>query len=377
METVDTICRMCGRYCPINVRVKDGKIVKIEGIPGNFVTKGRVCGKGIAALQLEYDPNRLKYPMKRKGERGAGEWERITWDEALDTIAGKLIETREEYGARSVVYHYGAAIQHAWGYIRRLMNLFGSPNIASHSHLCHVPRMLANTATYGGMPACDYGNTGLMMLWGYNPVYSSILHYGRQIIDAKERGAKLIVVDPVFTAIASKADIFVQPRPGSDGALGLAMLNVIINERLYDEGFVERWTHGFDELRGLVKEYPPERAEEITWVQASLIEEVARTYATTKPAVLEEGNGLDQHTNVVQTTRVLAILRALAGNLGVAGGHVFRPGGSLADVSLGEMKPRGVESITQNPLLYEKAGIITTPHVVDALLPGSPIPSKP
>ncbi len=376
METVDTICRMCGRYCPINVTVEDGKVVKIEGISGNFVTKGRVCGKGIAALQLEYDPMRLKYPMKRKGERGAGEWERITWDEALDTIAKKLLETREEYGARAVVYHYGAAIQHAWGYIRRLMNLFGSPNIASHSHLCHVPRMLANTATYGGMPACDYRNTELMMLWGYNPVYSSILHYGRQIIDAKERGVMLIVVDPIFTAIASKADIFVQPRPGSDGALGLAMLNVIINERLYDEEFVESWTHGFDDLRGLVMEYPPERAEEITWVPASLIEEVARAYATRKPAVLEEGNGLDQHTNVVQTTRVLAILRALTGNLGVPGGHVFRPGSGLADISLEETKPRGVESITQNPLLYEKVGIITTPHVVDALMTGKPYPIK-
>jgi anaerobic selenocysteine-containing dehydrogenase len=376
IKITDTICRMCGRYCPINVKVEDGKVVKIEGIPDNFVTKGRVCGKGIAAIQLEYDPKRLKYPMKRTGERGAGEWARITWDEALEIISRELLEKREEYGARAVVYHYGAAIQHVWPYIRRLMNLFGSPNVAGHDHLCHVPRVLAQTATYGGMPQPDYDNTELMMLWGYNPIYSSILHYGRQIIDAREKGAKLIVVDPIFTSIASKADIFVQPRPGSDGALGLGMLNVIIHEGLYDRDFVARWTFGFEELKELVQGFPPQKVEEITWVPADLIREVARTYATTKPAVLEEGNGLDQHTNVVQTVRVLAILRAVTGNLGIVGGHVFRPSCGLADIILSEKMPRDVESITQNPLYTGLDGTISTPHVIDALLTGKPYPIK-
>lgn len=376
MDTIDSICRMCGRYCPINVVVDDGKVVKIEGIPGNFVTKGGVCGKGVAAVQLEYDPKRLTYPLRRTGERGAGEWERITWDEALDTISEKLIKIKKEWGPQAVVYHHGAAIQHFWPYIRRFMNLFGSPNEAGHSHLCHVPRMLAHTVTYGAMPQADYDNTRLMMLWGYNPVYSSILHYGRQIIDAKERGVKLIVIDPLFTNIASKADLFLQPRPGSDGALGLGMLNVIIKEGLYDEDFVNRWAFGFDDLEKRIQDYPPDRVEEITWVPADLIKEAALTYAKTRPAILEEGNGLDQHTNVVQTTRVIAILRAVTGNLGVPGGHFFRPGVGLKDISLQERAPKDVESISKNTLYTRINGQVSTPHVVDTLLTGKPYPIK-
>ena len=360
----------------MNVLVEDGKVTKVEGIPGNFVTKGKVCGKGIAAVQLEYDPKRLTHPLRRVGERGSGEWKRITWDEALDEVAGKLLEIKAEHGPQAVVYHHGAAIQHMWPYIDRLMNLYGSPNVAGHSHLCHFPRMLGQVATYGGMPQGDYANTELMLLWGHNPIYSSLLHYGRQAMEARERGAKLIVVDPIFTAIASKADVYVQPRPGSDGALALGMLNVIIGEGLIDEEFVEGWTHGFDEITKLVEGYPPERVEEITWVPADQIREVTRVYATTKPAILEEGNGLDQHTNVVQTARALAVLRAVTGNLGVVGGHVFRPDAGTSDISLRDKRPEGFGSLTQNPFYYRLTQNVTTPHVVDALLTGEPYPVK-
>ena len=374
-RVVDTICRMCGRYCPVRVIVEDDRVSKVEGVPGNFVTRGGVCGKGIAAVQLEYDPKRLLHPLKRVGERGSGRWETVTWDQALDEIAERLFKIRDEYGARALVYHHGAAIQHAWGYVRRFMNAWGSPNEAGHSHLCHIPRQLAHTLTYGGMPQADYDDTRLMLLWGYNPVYSSILHYAPQILDAKERGAKLIVIDPIFTAIASKADIWLQPRPGTDGALALGMLNVIISEDMHDRAFVEKWTIGFDKLREGVHEFTPERVSEITWVPASKITEVARLYATTRPAVLEEGNGIDQHTNVVQTDRALACLRAVTGNLGVPGGHLFRPGPGLADVTLKEKAPKE-PSISLNPLYTGLSGQISTPHVVDALLNGRPYPVK-
>ncbi len=370
-RVVDTICRMCGRYCPVRVIVEGNRVSKVEGIPGNFVTKGSICGKGIAATQLEYDSKRLLHPLKRIGERGEGLWETVTWEKALDEVADKLLKIRAEHGARALVYHHGAAIQHVWGYIRRFMNAWGSPNEAGHSHLCHIPRQLAHTLTYGGMPQADYDETKLMLLWGYNPVYSSILHYAPQILDAKEREAKLIVVDPIFTAIASKADIWLQPRPGTDGALALGMLNIIINENLYDHAFVERWTTGFDKLAERVLEYTPERVSDITWVPAGKIRDVARFYAATRPAILEEGNGVDQHTNVVQTDRALASLRAVTGNLGIPGGHLFRPGPGLADVTLVEMAPRE-PSLSLNPLYTNLSGQISTPHVVDALLKGEP-----
>ena len=354
-RAVDTICRMCGRYCPVRIFVEDGRVEKIEGIPKNFVTNGGVCGKGIAAVQLEYEPNRILHPLKRVGDRGSGHWETVTWDQALSEIADKLTEIKAEYGAKALVYHHGAAIQHVWGYIRRFMNAWGSPNEAGHSHLCHIPRQLAHTLTYGGMPQADYENTNLMLLWGYNPVYSSALHFAPQILAAKERGAKLIVVDPIFTAIASKADIWLQPRPGTDGALALGILNCIINENLHDQTFIENWTIGFEELRKRVKEYDPERVSEITWVPAVKIREVAELYSTTKPAILEDGNGIDQHTNVVQTDRAIAILRAITGNLGVPGGHFFRPSLGLADVSLSEMAPK-INSISKNPLYTGLSG---------------------
>ena len=376
VKIVDTICRMCGRYCPINAYVKDGKLIKITGSPGNFVTKGKVCGKGIAALQLEYDPKRLKHPLRRVGARGSGEWEQITWDEALNVITGKLKELKDNGEPQALVYHYGAAIQHVWGYLRRFMNLYGSPNVAGHSHLCHIPRALGNNATYGGMPQSDLSNTQLMILWGYNPIYSSLLHYGRQVMDAREGGAKLIVIDPVFTSLASKADIYVRPRPGSDGALALGLLNVIISEGLYDHEFVENWTIGFEELKELVKNYLPPKVSEITWVPEKQIIEVARLYATTSPAVLDEGNGLDQHTNVTQTSRTLSILRAITGNLGIKGGHVFRPGSGLKDIMLPEKLPSDTPSITKNPLYTDTAGTLSTPHVVDAILTGEPYPVK-
>ncbi len=231
-RAVDTICRMCGRYCPIRVFVEDGKVAKVEGITGNFVTRGGICGKGIAAVQLEYDPKRLLHPLKKIGERGSGRWETITWDQALDEISNQLIDIRLQHGAKALVYHHGAAIQHVWGYIRQFMNTWGSPNEAGHSHLCHIPRQLAHTLTYGGMPQADYDDTQLMLLWGYNPVYSSVLHYAPQILDAKERGAKLIVIDPIFTAIASKADVWLQPRPGTDGA-SLSVCSTSLSAKTY------------------------------------------------------------------------------------------------------------------------------------------------
>jgi anaerobic selenocysteine-containing dehydrogenase len=214
-----------------------------------------------------------------------------------------------------------------------------------------------------------------MILWGYNPSASSVLHYGRQILDAKDRGAKLVVIDPLLTPLAAKADIWLQPRPGSDGALALALLNVIINEELHDRVFVDRWTVGFSELKNHVQSYTPEMAEKITWVDANKIREVARLYAASKPAVVEDGNGIDQHTNVVQTDRLIAILRAVTGNIGVPGSHIFRPGSGLADISLKEKTPV-VPSITRNPFYTNLSGQISTPHVVDTILTEKPYPVR-
>jgi anaerobic selenocysteine-containing dehydrogenase len=377
MKIINTICQMCRHYCGMHVFVHDGKIVKIEGIKEHPVNKGSLCAKGLAAIQLEYDPKRLKYPMKRVGGRGEGKWERISWDEALDTIASKLKEIKEKYGAHAVAYYRGQAPRWGtnWFHVQRFMNVFGSPNICTHSHLCHVPRQVAHVHTYGGMPIPDFENTKCIVLWGYNPTRSSTCIHARRILDSKEKGAKLIVIDPRFTEIASKADIHVQLRPGTDGALALGMMNVIINEGLYDREFVEKWTIGFDKLKELVKDYDPKKVEEITWVSANEICNVAKVYATNKPAVIEDGNGLDQHTNVVQTTRAIAILRAITGNLDIPGGNVLPVPLRPADITLKEKLPKDVKSISAHPLFYNQ-WFTTTPELLDAVEMGKPYPIR-
>lgn len=380
-RVVNTLCNMCGYHCGMKVFTRDGKIRRIVGNREHPVSRGKLCAKGLSAIQLEYEPNRLLYPLKRVGERGEKRWERITWDEALGIIKDEIERIVHEYGAEGVAWHRGTAPRwwSSWVFLQRFMNAIGSPNLATHNHNCHVPRFIAHHYTYGGMPIPDYDRARCVVLWGYNPAETSVVRVMRSILDARERGARLIVVDPHFSRTAMKADIFVQPRPGTDGALALGMLNTIIDEGLYDDEFVSNWTLGFRELCEMVERYEAQRVEAITGVPRDLIRTVSRMYATEKPAVLQDGNGLDQHTNVVQTTRAIAALRAVTGNLGVKGGHIFQPPLGLKDLSLGGRIEGGYErSVSTHPLYYDipSSGIISTPEIIDAILTGRPYPIR-
>ena len=382
MQIINTTCGMCRRVCGMKAYTDDGKITKVEGIEGHIASKGGLCPRGLAAVEYEYDSKRLRKPLKRNGKRGCGEWKEISWDEALDTIADKLLNFKEEYGPESVVWHRGAAPGWGvnWSYVQRFMNAFGSPNTASHDHLCYTPRTIAHEHTYGVQPLPDYENAGLIVLWGFNPIETSLTNHGRRIIDAVKRGAKLIVIDPRFTRPAAKADLFIQVRPGTDGALALGMLNYIIREELYDKKFVDKWVHGFKELKALVESYTLEKVSEITWVPVDKIREVSCLYAENSPgAVLEDGNGLEQHTNVVQSTRATAILRAITGNIGVPGGNVFPLSLGLRDLTLPEKKKeifrKGIKSLSTHPLYYPLWGV-STPEVLNAIETDKPYPLK-
>jgi anaerobic selenocysteine-containing dehydrogenase len=365
----------------MRVYVNEGRIVRIEGEERNPVSKGKLCAKPFAAIQLEYDPRRLTHPLKRVGEKGAGQWKKITWNEALDTVQSKIREIVNQHGPEAVAWHRGTAPRWGsnWVINQRFMNVFGSPNLTTHNHICHTPRVLGYMHTFGKMPSSDYQRAKCILLWGHNPAETQLPIDMPRILEAKERGATLVVIDPCFTRTASKADIFIQPRPGTDGALALGIMNVIINENLYDEKFVEKWTVGFEELRAMVEEFTPSRVEPITGVSQAAIEEVSRVYATKKPATLQEGNGVDQHTNVVQTTRALACLMAITGNLGIPGGNIVRPSIGLADLSLrGRIKNAFEKSISTHPLYYNEPsiGLVGTPEVVDAILTGKPYPIR-
>jgi len=320
---------MCHGVCGVKVHVKDGRVTKVTGDEEHPMSKGYICSKGVASVDYMYHPDRLRHPLKRAGEKGENKWERISWDEALDTVAEKLMRYKEEYGPESVAFAFGTGRPYqAFGL--RFANSFGTPNAVSYAHVCYLPRVISSIFTCGQLPICDfYGFGGVkpecMLIWGCNisETGSADGMCGHEITLAQRRGAKLIVIDPRRTGIASKANVWAQVRPGTDVALALAMLNVIIEEDLYDRNFVENYTEGFDSLVERVREYPPSEAARITWVSEEQIREVARLYAQTKPACLLWGNGLDQSANCFQTARALLILRAVTGNIDVPGGDVL------------------------------------------------------
>jgi anaerobic selenocysteine-containing dehydrogenase len=210
------------------------------------------------------------------------------------------------------------------------MGVYGSPNLTGIGNLCHVPRQVAFTLAFGGRPEPDYEKTKLIIFWGANPInstrFSSFASYdgfGKIIPNAKERGIKIVVVDPIESETASLADIRIRPKIGTDAALGLAMAHTIINEGLYDEAFVGQWVIRFDEIRKHVQTMSPEWAEKITSISSSQIKEFARLYAKTQGALIHDGNGLDMHTNGVDMARVICLLIALTGNIGKPGGNVL------------------------------------------------------
>ena len=379
-RVVKTLCQMCYFYCGLDITVENGRILKVEGNREHPVNKGRLCAKGLACAQIVTDPNRLKTPLRRVGERGSGKWEQISWDRALDEIAEKLLAIRDEFGPEYVGYYRGQAP--GWvtnfNYVCRFMNSWRSMNLFSGSHLCFVPRAMAHAATFGRYPEPDYERTKCIILIGYNPVYTSPVNYGARVIWAKQRGAKLIVVDPRFTNTASKADLFLQPRPGTTGALILAMIQVIIKEDLYDADFVSKWTVGFDRLKGFVQDYTPERVEPVTWVKADKIREAARWISKIKPAVVVEGNGLDQHTNAVQSARTTSILRSLINSVDEPGGSIIVPPLPFIDVQRrGSQSPDLYDKSVYHFPLFAKGGFgLTGGEMIDSLTTKKPYALK-
>lgn len=342
-KVVRSACELCNAGCGVLVHMSNGKPIKVEGDPDNPVNRGTLCVKGEASLEHLYHPDRLKHPLKRVGERGEGKWQQITWDEALDTIATELTRTKEKYGAESVALIRGGAKGYQDSYLARFANVFGTPNVASMAPICYISRNHASVTTYGFMALPDYEHPpACIVMWAVNTC-STAIGDCKRANEALEKGSRLIVIDPGETVFAKRADIWVKPRPSSDLALALGMVNVIINEGLFDKGFVENWTVGFDKLKAHVQDYPPEKVGEITWVPAETIREVARFYATNKPACITWGNGIDNNINNFQTSRAIAILRAITGNIGNHGGDLeWSPSGIV---------PKGSPELLQQDVL--------------------------
>jgi len=325
IKWVKTHCaRMDHGGCGILVGVKDNAIVRVKGDPNGFLNKGYICPKGLASPDRLTHPDRLKHPLRRVGERGEGRWERITWDDAIETISEKFQGIKEHYGAKGVAFCQGMpkGIEHF--VLIRLANMFGSPNVVSVQDVCHAPREVTGLHTCGFYPVADFHHQSkLVMVWGSNPTSTNEEgEISSLLLEQIKSGTELIVIDPRQTELAKKAKVWLQLRPGTDNALSLAFLNVIIEEQIFDKDFVENWTHGFEKLTHHVKEYAPEKMSEITWVEPDLIREAARLYARSRPAAIQWGNAIEQHNSTFDTARALTSLMAICGNLDVPGGNV-------------------------------------------------------
>jgi anaerobic selenocysteine-containing dehydrogenase len=323
-SVVKSHCRMCHGGCGVLVYTQNGRVVKIAGDPDCPINHGTLCSKGMASHQLAYHPDRLTYPLKRVGAKGSGKWERISWDEALDTIAERISSYKENYGAESIVMGYGTGRDNE-AVIYRFANLLGSPNVLTAGHFCYGPRIATSIITCGTNPIVDYENhPKCIMVWGNNLVISNPDCYkGEPFSVSLDKGAKLIAVDPRLTRIAARAHIWLQLRPGTDTALALGMLNVIVNEELYDKEFVENYVYGWEPFVKRVNEYPLDRVEGITWVPKDKIVEAARMFATTKPAAIQWGVAIEQQVTCADNNRSLLALMGITGNIDVPGGQVL------------------------------------------------------
>ena len=323
--------------CGLRLFVKDGELVKVEGDPEHPLTKGKLCVRCLALKEYIYHPDRIKYPMKRAGKRGEDKWERISWDEALDTIIEKTEEITEKYGPESIISMVGTGRQ-AVRFQYPLTSIgLGSPNVcySQSGWSCMGPRNTVTTMVLGGgyveldwaagLPGRyddpEYVLPEYILMWGKDPLKTNPDGlWGHSVIEMLKRGSKLIMVDPRMSWLATKAEQVLQLKPGTDTALALAMLHIIINEDLYDHEFVEKWTHGFEELKERVQQYSPAWAAKATGVPESQIVEVTRILAAADTVSLCMGLATDQNPNGVQLVHALISMISITGNLDVPGG---------------------------------------------------------
>lgn len=330
----------CGGSCLLIAHVEDGVVKRIstdESLPDvSDALQLRACLKGRAYRQRLYHPERLKYPLKRVGERGTGEFERVSWDNALDAITTKMLDIREKHGATSIMNmsHSGTneCAYYYKGCLDRMLNLFGGQT-SLHSTVSNDGAVFAAFHTYGTVFTAnereDLLNSKMIVMWGYNPSDSVRgTNSSYHVMLAKENGAHIVGVDPRCTdSVGTFADQWIPIRPGTDAAMLIAMAYVIINEDLHDKDFIEKYTIGFDEFKEYVMgqeddiHKTPQWASEITGVPSDTIVGLARAYATEKPSALVAGYGACRTSHGDQFSRATATLAAMTGNVGVSGGE--------------------------------------------------------
>ncbi len=386
---VPTTCWECSTCCGALAHVADGRVTRIDPNPAHPASRGAFCVKGIRGLaEVTYGDKRLLHPLRRVGERGSNRWEEISWDTALDAIAAGFAAARAKHGPLSLAGATGGAFFSRGAIMALTLRAMGSPNFLINQDLCGgcrgVSDMVTGLAIQSGEDV-EHANTVLMV--GANPHAANPVQWAR-IKEAKARGAKIVVLDPMRSEAAKIADLWLRPHPGTDAAIGLAMMQVMIAENRHDAGFTTQWTRGFDHLAERVRSWTPERASSVSGVPADRILAAARAYAD-GPSAFVSGHGIDAVTNGVQTFRTFHCLVAISGNLDRVGGNrrAKRPRGfrNYLDVIHDPAFQLPPEVAAQTlgadrfPLWAGPKGWQTACHnptVIDAILTGRPYPMR-
>lgn len=317
------ICGLCGESCLVDARLKDGKLVNISGHRDQAYSHGKLCVKGAGLRQYMYSKKRLAYPMKRIGPAGTDDFVRISWDEALDTIAEELVKVREEYGPKHTMVYVG----HPKWFRPQASDFaasYGTPNYGTESSTCAYALMLAAKTCFGKdvmLPRPDLDKTQTVLVWGVNPKYSNEVKRGRAFQKLVDDGKKVIVIDPRCTPTTEEAHIHLRPLPGTDGALALAMAKVIVENDLHDKAYIEKYCYGFEDYANYVMNFDLAKAESITGVPAEDIERTAILFAKNTPSsIMMSASPVVHNINGVQNARAILLLAALVGAYGVEGG---------------------------------------------------------
>ncbi|MBX5452045.1 MAG: molybdopterin-dependent oxidoreductase, partial [Thermogemmatispora sp.] len=329
--TVHLVYGACPHDCPDGCALEtlvdgQGRALSVRGRADHPITRGWLCAKVNRYLERVYHPERLLYPQRRKGPKGSGSFTRISWEEAFAEISERWRQIIAEHGAQCILpYSYAGTLGLVNGAVAdsRFWNRLGASRLKRA--ICGYAAEEAVRLTIGWRlaPSPDMLlQSRLILIWGSNPA-STAPHIMPFLRQAQRQGAKVIVVDPVRTLTARSADLHIQPYPGTDAALALAMMHVIVTRGLHNQAWIEAHTVGWEQLRARIMQYPPERAAEITGLAVETITELAVTYATTSPAMLRVTDGINRHSNGGQTVRALLCLPALTGQYGLAGGGVM------------------------------------------------------
>lgn len=388
-NTIPSTCWECSTCCGVLLEVEAGRVKEVAPNPAHPASRGALCIKGVRGLPgIAYSERRLLHPLRRVGARGEGRWTEVSWDEALDEVAQGLARVRQQYGPPAVVGATSGGFFSRSVVVALLMRSIGSPNWMINQDLCGGCRSVSDMVTGLAIQfGEDISSSRTVLIVGANPQAANPIQWQR-IKKAKASGARLIVIDPLRTEVARIADLWIQPRPGTDAALALAIGHLLIEDGQYDHAFVKRWCHGFEKYAKRVADWTPSRAAAICGVSEAQILEAARLYGD-GPSCFVSGHGIDAMSNGVQTFRAFHCLIAITGNLDRAGGNrrAKRPGGLRTpfdllhdpDFALPEEIARQALGNDRYPLWAGPGGWQTAchnPSVVDAMLTGRPYPVR-